>query len=94
MQVFKDINVRCEGNFTVNSGKNLTLTADQALALNSKSKIVQTAPKATVAADMTDTTITGPQEDKIFGERVIGMTDPRGTFTLMKLGSYGHCHQR
>lgn len=86
VQVFKDINVRCEGNFTVNSGKNLTLTADQALALNSKSKIVQTAPKATVAADMTDTTVTGPQEDKIFGERVIGMTDPRGTFTLMSLG--------
>ena len=89
VQVFKDINVRCEGNFTVNTGKNLTLTADQALAMNSKSKIVQTAPKATVAADMTDTTVTGPQEDKIFGERVIGMTDPRGTFTLRSLGHRG-----
>ena len=86
VQVYKDINVRCEGNFNLNTGKNLTLTADQALAMNSKSKIVQTAPKATLAASMTDTTVTGPQEDKILGERVIGMTDPRGTFTLMSLG--------
>ena len=86
IQCYKDINIRAEGNFNINAGKNLTLSADQALALNSKSKIVRSAPKETSLADMTDTTVTGPQEDKIFGERTIAMTDPRGTFSLLSLG--------
>ena len=36
--------------------------------------------------DIKAETITGPQNDIIFGERTIAMTDPRGTFTLMSMG--------
>lgn len=83
---YKDINMRAEGNFNINCGKNFTVSADQAASIASKSKVTQSAPKVTVNTDIQESTVTGPQNDAIFGERTISMIDPRGTFTLLSLG--------
>ena len=82
----KDLSLKADGNINLNAGKNINLNAEQAIGMAAKSKVSTATPKTEVSADIQETTVTGPQNDTIMGERTIAMADPRGTFNIMSSG--------
>ena len=81
-----DLKLGAEGNILIQSSKNVEIHANQAIGLGAKAKLSIDTPRIEENTDMKKTTVSGPLNDVIDGERTLEMSAAKGTFHITSKG--------